>query len=436
MADATRRKQTGEPGPPRAARRRFGSLVENGKELVVTLVEVVVFFLIFMGILLLSFPRGTGLPALYGAWVDRSPRSAELSLLNNDASGQIAVLTKVTRRVKDRPADAVAWKDAWPGMELMDRHAVQTLARSGAVIAFDDASTLELGENSLVVVKRPERRRRTRASLVVLGGRVRGRIDPAVPGARPLDILTAGATTQIRTNGEMAAEYSVTVNDDNTATLAVYAGTAEVTSAGQTAWVEPNQALTLRPEQPPGRVEAIPAAPQPQEPAQGTTLTWGRVQPQLRFVWPEVPNADTYRLVVARDAAFEVVIYDAVVDAVEAFYGNLEQGRYYWRVYALNGRAESPASPTRSFDVFRDVEPPMLQVVLPDEVVQADSLVVRGATLPDVELLIGTERVAVAADGSFEYALALRRGPNLIVIEAVDAAGNVAYHSQYVNAKY
>ena len=40
------------------------------------------------------------------------------------------------------------------------------------------------------------------------------------------------------------------------------------------------------------------------------------------------------------------------------------------------------------------------------------------------------------ASGEFEVALALRRGINVVVVEAVDAAGNVAYASELVNAKF
>ena len=57
-------------------------------------------------------------------------------------------------------------------------------------------------------------------------------------------------------------------------------------------------------------------------------------------------------------------------------------------------------------------------------------------TEPGSRVHIGQESVAVADDGSFTHEIQLTPGPNLVVIEAVDAAGNVSYQTQYVNAKF
>ena len=57
-------------------------------------------------------------------------------------------------------------------------------------------------------------------------------------------------------------------------------------------------------------------------------------------------------------------------------------------------------------------------------------------TEPGSEVLIGEVSVLPDADGQFQITLSLRPGPNLIVIESVDPAGNIAFHSQYVHAKF
>jgi hypothetical protein len=44
--------------------------------------------------------------------------------------------------------------------------------------------------------------------------------------------------------------------------------------------------------------------------------------------------------------------------------------------------------------------------------------------------------VPVDENGRFEASVELQRGINLLVVEAVDAAGNVAYASQMVTGKF
>ena len=164
--------------------------------------------------------------------------------------------------------------------------------------------------------------------------------------------------------------------------------------------------------------------------------TYGGILPHVRFNWSAPDDARGYRLVIARDAEFDSIVYEEELAGTEFSHGNLDQGSYYWRVSAVNGDVESLPSAASSLRIEHDEFPPDLQVALPDKIVDTDELLIRGTTEPDAEVVIGTEQIAVRSDGTFEYRLELRRGPNLIVIEAVDPAGNVTYRSQYVNARF
>jgi len=44
--------------------------------------------------------------------------------------------------------------------------------------------------------------------------------------------------------------------------------------------------------------------------------------------------------------------------------------------------------------------------------------------------------VATRDQGEFELSLTLKPGTNLFVVEAVDRAGNIAYRSLYITAKF
>ena len=57
-------------------------------------------------------------------------------------------------------------------------------------------------------------------------------------------------------------------------------------------------------------------------------------------------------------------------------------------------------------------------------------------TESDASLYIADQRVPISESGEFEYGVTLAPGLNVVVIESYDAAGNVAYQSGLVNAKF
>ncbi len=117
-------------------------------------------------------------------------------------------------------------------------------------------------------------------------------------------------------------------------------------------------------------------------------------------------------------------------------HGNLKEGEYYWRVSRLSGWAEGGFSETRMVRVVKDQAPPMLRVQLPGGVVQRARVTLKGVTEPGSRVFVQGERVTIDSAGAFEHGVPLKRGTNVIVVEAVDAAGNVAYQSDYVTGRF
>ena len=152
------------------------------RESVPTVLLVGACFAFFLGIVRLSFPEGTGLrgvmrPAEGLAAAAEGPSLEAVGIGRRRA--EAARLTRVVRKVKDKPADDVAWHDARAGMPLSMRHSVQTLAQSSATIRFDDETSLVLGENSLIVLRNfdgEEDGSDRRATLVVFGGELRATV--------------------------------------------------------------------------------------------------------------------------------------------------------------------------------------------------------------------------------------------------------------------
>jgi hypothetical protein len=59
-----------------------------------------------------------------------------------------------------------------------------------------------------------------------------------------------------------------------------------------------------------------------------------------------------------------------------------------------------------------------------------------GRTEPGARVSVGGHGIPVTAAGSFQHSLRLGPGSTVIVVEAMDQAGNVAYRSELVNANF
>jgi len=426
---------------PKIIVRLVKGLLVSGVEMVLAVALVVVLALAFMGILMLSFPRGVGLSDLYTDLVGER-RGGDSRQWQREAGSNapfVAVLTQVQRKVRDRSASAIAWNEAHAGMRLEQHHTVQTLANSGAAILVGETGNLRLGERSLVVIKSDDEQRglrRRRTSVVLLGGRVDGNIAARGGRSSRLNIVTVGGTAALRSTREQGTEFSVAANADESSTVAIYTGEAEITAGGESMTVGPNEAITFDGSGLPVRAEPIPTAPALLSPPDGRVQTFGSVAPRIRFRWDGADDAQAYRFVLARDRGLSDVVYAAELSRPEFAHGNLPSGRYYWCVKSVSGRVESRPSVVHSLRLDQDLEPPQLRVELPQETVPTEQFVIRGMAEPGSELFIKNRTVPLSANGEFEYTMKLNQGLNMIVIEAVDQAGNSAYRSQYVTARF
>jgi len=439
MGDRTewRRKLGALPGAPI---RVLKGIAISSSEMILAVALVVVLALAFLGILTLSFPKGTGLSDLYSDFVGRGRASVERrwSRSTADAAPFLAVVADVRRNVRDRPASAITWYEAHAGKRLEERHTVQTLARSGATISVGETGVLTLGERSLVTIKRDDERvglRRRRTSVVLLGGRVEGKVAARGGRSSSLDVVTAAGTSAIRSSGKHDTEFSVVLHEDESSTVSIYSGQAEISTAEASLSVGPDQAVTLDPSGNPLRTDPIPETPEPIAPPDGQVRRFGAVAPQLRFVWKGSEAAGSYRFVLARDRALTDIVYAGEVGRAEFSHGNLPEGRYYWAVKAVSHRVESRLSSVRTLRLIQDLDPPRLVVELPEVVTGSEQLVIRGTTDPESELFIENRSVPLGDRGEFEYTMKLNPGMNMIVVEAIDEAGNSAYRSQYVTAR-
>ncbi len=423
-------------------------ILGRGAEALLALGLVLASFLLFMGILSLSFPQGTSLVDLMRS-AESSPAEDRTAAAGpgqeEDGRGgvgpTVAVLSRIRHDVKDRAADAIAWAPAREGMSLGDRHAVQTFDGSAATITFGEGSELALQENSLVILKKAEAlspRNRRLASLIVVDGELRGSlsVSPDAPVTVEVEAATRSATIRSNAGPGAPAEFSVRVNEDASSTFTVFQGTAEVSSEQGTVAVAPNHAVTVDSAGSPGPSRELPPPPALDSPDHGARLDFRTSRSRIRFAWGGGVAGDAYLLTVARDTGFRDVVDTEVLPSPGFKLGNLRAGTYYWRVSTRREGLEGPASPAREFRIVRDVREPSLSVTFPGRIVSDREIVLAGSAEPGSRVFVNNEEIQVDASGSFSHALVLERGVNMVVVEAIDSAGNVAYRSETVDARY
>ena len=72
----------------------------------------------------------------------------------------------------------------------------------------------------------------------------------------------------------------------------------------------------------------------------------------------------------------------------------------------------------------------------PEGAVHGSEIDLTGHTDPGAKVFVGDEPAKVDESGHFSCRLRLKRGVNIVVVEAEDDTGNVAYRSRIINASY
>lgn len=352
----------------------------------------------------------------------------------NTASGMVAEVLTIRRNVRLKGRDELAWTAASAGAQLADRDSLQTLRNSGATVQLDDGSVLQIGPDSLIVfqgdVPDPFTPARTN-SIVMVAGTLDARF--ASPQGSPMNLEVAlpnGVARFIAGDNETAVAFNVNVNPDLSSSVSVHSGTGVLTVGGRTSTVDARHGITISADGEVLERGGLPGRPRGLRPGNSAVFDYRDLPPEVAFRWQPVAGADRYRFRLSRDRDMNDIVIDERLGAPRFDYGGLGDGTYYWQISALTGFIEGPAADTRQLRLVRDAVPPALELELAQVLI--DAAVVRGRTDPGT--LVYIQGDAVALDGGrFEQRIDLDPGTNLIVVEAVDGAGNVAYDSQIIN---
>ena len=448
------RGQTGSvrsvPDPSRPKPRRILGVVTAGMEIAISVVAALVFFAVFLAALSRIIPLGVTMNevvspvALDGGAGDHrfSASLDQLAHLGDRLGARAALLTVLNTTVKRKPADAFSWSTVPSGTELQEGDAVQTTGDGTAMITFGHGTRLQLGQKSLMVIhanlpsgdaaKLPET-----PSVHVSLGELWGNVARDGGRAAEVSITSPGVQTHVTSGTDTAAaQFRIVVGQNKTSVLSVYRGVADVGARGQTVRVTANQFVAMDSVRGIATPRPLPAAPHVIEPDGGAIYRYRDLPPQVSFHWNTVPNADGYRLAISRNPEFRGVVLDQRLPGTQFSFGSFNSGPYYWHVSAMVAGAEGPPSAPRVVFVTSASREPALQVQFPTTVVNGDHITLNGISEPSVRVRVAGKPAHMGPSGRFEGLVALKRGFNVVVVEATDRVGNTAYKSKVVEAKF
>jgi hypothetical protein len=404
--------------------------------------SVAVFFVFLTVLIRVYFPQGTALGTNQSLLLTTSTDDVELEF--NSASALAAQLfageiLTIQRRVQRRGAHSLAWSEANVGDVFTENDAVQTFAKSTALLEVNEQSRITIGQNSLIVFDKREADpfvAQQGTALVMINGELSGTLtsDDDAPFHFGVS-LPSSDLTLVRRAADENVEFLVTVNDDQSTTVNLHGGSAEIVGRdGRRTRIREGQSVTIDSTGTQLTVRNLPSAPRSKGPSNQATVTYRNVPETVEFTWDAAANADRYHLVVARDPEFLDRIVDDDVIGTSFRHGALGPGTYYWHVRSRSGWTQSQMSAVRRLHVIQDTAPPSLELESPPATVVAGQWRLHGKTESGARLYVDDAPVP-HDNGRIDHPIDLKPGANLIVVKAMDEVGNFNYASISVNAK-
>ncbi|MFQ5982305.1 MAG: hypothetical protein ACE5KS_02910, partial [Woeseiaceae bacterium] len=335
--------------------------------------SVIVFFGFLTILMRAYFPQGTSLiidpdasiltPASWSGDVELGINADDMDF-DELFAGEIL---EIQRRVQHRSSNTLTWSDANVGDKVIRNDAVQTFARSAAVVEVNRSSRLTMGENSLIVFDQQEADpflKDRNSVLVMIDGELSGTLSGRDKSRFRfgVNLPNSDVTLQPRKAGD-DVEFLISVNDDQTTTVNIHEGTAQIVgSDGTLRTIGDQQSVTIDPSG--SKVWIIELAPAPRVtgPANDMAVTYRNVPQQIQFAWKPVAGADRYHLVIARDPGVSERVVDDDVVGTTFTHGALGPGTYYWHVRSRVGWSQSDRSAVQRLRVRQDLDPPRLEV--------------------------------------------------------------------------
>lgn len=423
-------------------------------ESILILIMVFALYFFFIDMLQKMFPRGTSLSEIInekvfqGGFLEQEDKDIRLNVNGEELaySGNTELAAKIVARhknVKLKRANGISWSKANSGLGLHARDAIQTFNRSSAVIRLSNAGDINLGENSLIVIRSVDEDillQEKRARILMVKGELQGTVDDKTGDNTNIRIATpSGATVILSSDQSHKVRYKVKVNKDKSSVITVFEGTARVMAQDKVVILLPNQVVTVKKGSAPGLPEYLPDIVVLVSPFNGSVFYYRDLPPKVNFKWKLQSNVDDYQFVLSRDRHFKDIVTDIILKKTYFKHGNLRDGHYFWRVRSRENGKEAAFSEPRELRVVNDTSPPEMTVNMPPSVLKMrdneTDYELKGKTEKEASVFVNSIPVVLTEQGEFSYSLKLKNGTNVIIVEAIDLAGNITYISKLINVK-
>jgi hypothetical protein len=335
--------------------------------------------------------------------------------------------------VKFQKGAAGEWKEADARTALMNGDWVKTGDRASAELIFSSGTLYTVGPNALLEIfsaVNPATARKTNTVKMRVG---------SVEIATTTDVSTVRTPgTQVVVESQSTAQVGVSEKQTSIVSMrgaasvapekggsAIRLATGDKVSSTAEGTLSPVKKLTMPPAlMSPGDNQVFQLSPE---------LT-------VEMIWQAQPGASAYVLQVSRSRLFSTQEINKRMQKTSATAEVTSEGSFYWRVASVGPDGDvGPFSPFRRFRVsgggkvaISDRTPPMLRMKAPFHV-GGQYYTIAGVTESGATVFINDEEVDVASGGTFQKLVAFDKvGRNVVVIKAVDPAGNQKVESQLV----
>jgi len=264
------------------------------------------------------------------------------------------------KEVKAKPPRSLDWIDASNKMNLWKKYQVSTGDESAVHIVFEDASDLNIGDNSLLVIyggsaKNVRNTERTKTQVLLRAGTVRGglaALDGKVP---PMEIETPSGVVDINSTDTQIQ------CDETSSSISVFEGEVEVKAAGASVKIPKDQGTVVAKGKKPEAPRPLPSPPawnvgtvgdSSQSAAVAIVPAGGKAT--FEAAWSSIAAAKTYRIELALDERFKNVMVSVEVDAKTTRFmlEKVPVGRYHARISARDAhKLQGRPSKTLQIDV-------------------------------------------------------------------------------------
>lgn len=282
-----------------------------------------------------------------------------------DEQTSVAELSSTKNTVKRKPSHLPVWYPASEKDTLFLKDQVFTDKDSFAKLSFQDKTSVDLDQNTLIVIERDDKN----TTLDILQGEVvvnftkaPSKIVDKKQTIRPVEIKSG--KTRVRLE-KQTGEVRIVKTNDGTAALTVVSGNVQIVSGEKSIDVNKNETVEIKPEVKSAKAEAPPPIvkkPIPvilESPARNEEVFFTGEFKSITFKWTSSEENRKVTLQIGKDRGFSNIFLSYDLQEQIHTVSNLSEGPWFWRVIPDGLDVSNPFIEVRMLQLIKE-EPPML----------------------------------------------------------------------------